>query len=77
MKENKYVQVFKTIHLPHTNNLDDVIQTFVKFYTLKLKNQGRVEIWIKDETLNIMVESIEKTTALVLAMDIKKKILKQ
>ncbi|MBR2433767.1 MAG: hypothetical protein IKB21_04120 [Clostridia bacterium] len=76
VKENKYVQVFKTIHLPHTNNLDDVIQTFVKFYTLKLKNQGRVEIWIKDETLNIMVESIEKTTALVLAMDIKKKILK-
>ena len=75
VKENKYVQVVKTI--PNLGQIDTkLIKTFVDFYMLKLKNQGRVEIWQRQNDLNIMVECLDKTTAAVLAIDIKKKIIK-
>lgn len=77
VKENKYVQVLKTILLEVApEDIGQVMQTFVGFYGLKVRNQGRVEIWQKDNKLHIMVETTERTMSAVLALDIKKKILK-
>ena len=78
VKENKYVQVQKVIDLTLFEKplSKDVVKTFEKFYGLKLKNQGRVLIGEEDKHLKILVEATEKTTAFVLAVDIKRKIMK-
>lgn len=78
VKENRYVQVEKNIEIalygkPLSN---EIVKTFMGFYGLKLKNQGRVLIWQESKYIHILVESIEKTTALILATDIKRKLLR-
>ena len=75
VKENKYIQVFKVVC--NVGQIDmRTLKTFVDFYTIKLKNQGRVQIWNCGQDLNILVECVDKTMAAVLALDIKKKMIK-
>lgn len=78
VKENKYVQVEKEVDLGLFERPlpKDVLKTFVNFYGLKLKNQGRVLIGEERNRLKILVESTEKTSALILAADIKRKIVR-
>ncbi|MBQ2713487.1 MAG: hypothetical protein IJF22_00775, partial [Clostridia bacterium] len=54
----------------------EILKTFVNFYGLKLKSQGRVLIWQEEQKLKILVESTEKTSAMILAIDIKRKIIR-
>lgn len=78
VKENKYVQVHKCFGVANWNELSNKIATtFVDFYSLKLKSQGRILVWHRQNVVHILVEAIEKTTALVLALDLKKKLYKQ
>lgn len=78
VKENKYVQIEKVIGPGFFNGRlpKDIIKTFVNFYGLKLKNQGRVLIWDENQSIKILVECTEKTTGIILATDIKRKLLR-
>lgn len=78
VKENKYVQIEKEINLGLFERIlpKEILKTFVSFYGLKLKSQGRVLIWDEDQKLKILVESTEKTSAMILAVDIKRKIIR-
>lgn len=77
-KENKYVQIIKEIEL--SKNLGDselsIVKTITDFYALKLKNMGRVLFWVKSKKLYVLVESLEKSTATLLAVELKKKLTK-
>ena len=78
VKENKYVQIEKKVDLGLFDRAlpKEILKTFVNFYGLKLKSQGRVLIWQEGQKLKILVESTEKTSAMILAIDIKRKIIR-
>lgn len=78
VKENKYVQIEKEVDLGLFERTlpKEILKTFVNFYGLKLKSQGRVLIWQEEQKLKILVESTEKTSAMILAIDIKRKIIR-
>ena len=78
VKENKYVKAYKKIPLKENLKQEeiDIIKTIFDFYALKIKGVGRVVNWFDKENLCFMVESLEKTTAIFLSAEIRKKIIK-
>ena len=78
VKENKYVKIYKQIFLEQSFKQEtlSIIKTIFDFYSLKIKGVGRVVYWFDKKNLCFIVESLEKTTAILLSAEIRKKIIK-
>ncbi|MDD4251442.1 MAG: hypothetical protein PHX27_04595, partial [Candidatus ainarchaeum sp.] len=82
VKENKYIQISKNIILDKkfNNNLlkTDKFNNLISFYTKKLKSPSRIIIRPSgtEAKLRITVESSDKATSSIFAVDLKKKLTK-
>lgn len=82
VKENKYIQISKNIILnkKFNNNLlkTEEFNNLINFYTQKLKHPSRILIRPSgtEPKLRITVETTDKTTASIFAIDLKRKLTK-